>query len=69
MGVSCLDRKCPIGYSVIVALTGLPIGYSVIVALTGLPIGYSVIVALTGLPIGYSQEFIIKEGRESIQLQ
>ena len=34
----------PIGYSVIVALTGLPI------ALTGLPIGYSVIVALTGLP-------------------
>ena len=44
----------PIGYSVIVALTGLPIGYSVIVALTGLPIGYSVIVALTGLPIGYS---------------
>ena len=43
-----------IGYSVIVALTGLPIGYSVIVALTGLPIGYSVIVALTGLPIGYS---------------
>ena len=27
------------------------IGYSVIVALTGLPIGYSVIVALTGLPI------------------
>ena len=44
----------PIGYSVIVALTGLPIGYSVIVALTGLPIGFSVIVALTGLPIGYS---------------
>ena len=44
----------PIGYSVIVALTGLPIGYSVIVALTGLPIGYSVIVALTGFPIGYS---------------
>ena len=44
----------PIGYSVIVALTGLPIGYSVIVALTGLLIGYSVIVALTGLPIGYS---------------
>ena len=43
-----------IGYSVIVALTGLPIGYGVIVALTGLPIGYSVIVALTGLPIGYS---------------
>ena len=53
----------PIGYSVIVALTGLPIGYSVlvglpigysvIVALTGLPIGHSVIVALTGLPIGY----------------
>ena len=34
----------PIGYSVIVALTGLPIGYSVIVALTGLPIGYSVMV-------------------------
>ena len=30
----------------------IPIGYSVIVALTGLPIGYSVIVALTGLPIG-----------------
>ena len=29
------------------------IGYSVIVALTGLPIGYSVIVALTDLPIGY----------------
>ena len=45
---------CIIGYSVIVALTGLPIGYSVIVALTGLPIGYSIIVALTGLPIGYS---------------
>ena len=44
----------PIGYSVKVALTGLPIGYSVIVALTGLPIGYSVKVALTGLPIGYS---------------
>ena len=43
-----------IGYSVIVALTGLPIGYSVIVALTGLPIGYSVILALTGLPIEYS---------------
>ena len=42
------------GYSVIVALTGLPIGYSVIVALTDLPIGYSVIVALTVLPIGYS---------------
>ena len=37
----------PIGYSVVVTLTGLPIGYSVIVALTGLPIGYSVIVALT----------------------
>ena len=33
-----------IGYSVIVALTGLPIGYSVIVALTGLPIGYTVYV-------------------------
>ena len=43
-----------IGYSVIVALTGLPIGYSVIVALTGLPIGYGVIVTLTGLPIAYS---------------
>ena len=44
-----------VGYSVIVALTGLPIGYSVIVALTDLPIGigYSVIVTLTGLPIGY----------------
>ena len=28
----------------------ISIGYSVIVALTGLPIGYSVIVALTGLP-------------------
>ena len=41
------------GYSVIVALTGLPIGHSVIVALTGLPIGHSVIVTLTGLPIGY----------------
>ena len=54
VGVSCLDRKCPVGYSVIVALIGLPIGYSVIVALTDLPIGYSVIVALTGLPIGYS---------------
>ena len=40
---------CPIGYSVIVALTDLPIGYSVIVALTGLPIGYSIIVGgLTG---------------------
>ena len=39
------NNQClPIGYSVIVALTGLPIGYSVIVALTGLPIGYSVIV-------------------------
>ena len=49
------NNQClPIGYSVIVAITGLPIGYSVIVALTGLPIGYSVIVALTGLPIGYS---------------
>ena len=44
----------PIGYSVIIALTDLPIGYSVIVVLTGLLIGYSVIVALTGLPIGYS---------------
>ena len=32
----------PIGYGVMVALTGLPI-----VALTGLPIGYSVIVALS----------------------
>ena len=41
------SNSLPIGYSVIVALTGLPIGYSVIVALTGLPIGYSVIVALT----------------------
>ena len=39
------------GYSVIVALTGLPIGYSVIIALTGLPIGHSVIITLTGLPI------------------
>ena len=38
------NRSPYIGYSVIVALTGLPIGYSVIVALTGLPIGYSVIV-------------------------
>ena len=52
--MSLLNSLPPIGYSVIVALTGLPIGYSVIVALTGLPIGYSVIVALTGLPIGYS---------------
>jgi len=42
-------NSLPIGYSAIVALTGLHIGYSVIVALTGLPIGYSVIVALTGL--------------------
>ena len=33
--MSC-DPVMPIGYSVIVALTGLPIGYSVIVALTGL---------------------------------
>ena len=52
---SSYEIQCsPIGYSVIVALTGLPIGYGVIVALTGLPIGYNVIVALTGLPIGYS---------------
>ena len=35
-----------IGYSVMVALTGLPIGYNVMVALTCLPIGYSVIVTL-----------------------
>ena len=49
--IQCNSRS-PIGYSVIVALTGLPIGYSV--TLTDLPIGYSVIVALTGLPIGYS---------------
>ena len=44
IGVCCLPlymQYLPIGYSVIVALTGLPIGYSVIVALTGLPIGYS----------------------------
>ena len=38
-----LYQVSTIGYSVIVALTGLPIGYGVIVALTGLPIGYSVI--------------------------
>ena len=45
-----LNMQCVAGqYS-----TSLPIGYSVIVALTGLRIGYSVIVALTGLPIGYS---------------
>ena len=37
------SNRSPIGYSVIVALTGLPIGYSVIVALTGLPIGYNII--------------------------
>ena len=38
-----------------VGLTGpLPIGYSVIVALTGLPIGYSVIVAQTHLGIKYN---------------
>ena len=43
------SNRLPIGYSVILALTGLPIGYSVIVALTGLPIVYSVIKALTGL--------------------
>ena len=34
-----------VGYSVMVALTGLPIEYSVIVALTSLTIEYSVIVA------------------------
>ena len=38
-----------VGYSVIVALTGLPIEYSVIVALTSLTIEYSVIVALIDL--------------------
>ena len=37
-------RITSIGYSVIVALTGLPIEYSVIVTLTGLSIGYSAIV-------------------------
>ena len=49
---SVVDNLCAqfliglsMGYSVY-------IGYSVIVALTGLPIGYSVIVALTGLLIG-----------------
>ena len=48
VGVSCLGRKCPIGWSVIL---GSNRGYSVIVALTGFPIGYSLIVTLTGLPI------------------
>ena len=44
-----------IGYSVIVALTGLPIGYSVIVALTGLPIGYTTSIPSCIMHIEYFQ--------------
>ena len=37
----------PIGYSLIVALTGFPVkGCIVIISLAGLPIGYSVIIVL-----------------------